>query len=371
MNTTYKIRKSPPMDATDGALRRVFSGFSAFLGLLIAVAPAYAEPLDFPAPTGSLEIIAAGEGVELVWSGGCGTTEGVVSAPDGTIYFSEITFGFLCTDPATNQQQAGNIWRHDPNTGETTLFRSPSGMANGIAFDANGDMYYAMGADFGLRAIGRTDMNSGRSYIIAGKYNNQPLNSPNDLTIDTQGRIWFTDPRVLGHEPMHQPFRGVYRLDPDGTVTRVVDSAGAPNGIVLSPDQETLYVSNIDVGTFDFASVRGDQPPLTVPPHNIWAFDISEDGSLSNKREFVRFYPDAGSDGIAVDVEGNVYTTTRGERKGVIVFSPAGEELAYISTGDEKPTNVGFGRGEDSNVLYITAGTSVYRVRLAIDGYQL
>ena len=85
----------------------------------------------------------------------------------------------------------------------------------------------------------------------------------------------------------------------------------------------------------------------------------------------MRFYPDAGSDGIAVDVEGNVYTTTRGERKGVIVFSPAGEELAYISTGDEKPTNVGFGRGEDSNVLYITAGTSVYRVRLAIDGYQL
>ncbi|WP_227270873.1 SMP-30/gluconolactonase/LRE family protein [Roseobacter weihaiensis] len=330
-----------------------------------------ADEAGFPEPVGDPSIILPGEQVELVWSGGCGTTEGVSSAPDGTIFFSEITFTFICGDPETKQLQAGNIWRHDPTTGETTLFRSPSGMSNGIKFDANGDMFYAMGADYGMRSIGKTDMKTGRSYIVAGLFNGRSLNAPNDLTIDEQGRVWFTDPRVMGHEDMEQPFRGVYRVDTDGTITRVIDSAGAPNGILVSPDQSTLYVANIDVGTFDFASVRADNMPLTVPPHNIWAFDINDDGSVGNRREFVSFFPQEGADGLIADVDGNLYVTSRGERKGVVVFAPDGTELAYISTGAVKPTNVGFGRGDDSNVLYITAGTNVYKVRVSKDGYQL
>lgn len=337
----------------------------------VVASPLMAEDAGFPLPTGDPGILLEGEKVELVWSGGCGTTEGVAAAPDGTIYFSEITFTFICNDPGSKQLHAGNIWQHDPNTGETTLFRSPSGMSNAIKFDANGDMVYAMGADFGLRSIGRTDMKTGRSYIVAGLYNNQPFNAPNDLSIDEQGRIWFSDPRYLGHETMEQPFRGVYRVDTDGTVERVIDSPGAPNGVLVSPDQSTLYVVNIDVGTFDFASVRPDNLPLTVPPHNIWAYDINEDGSVGNRREFTSFFPHEGADGLIADVDGNLYVTSRGEKKGVLVFSPDGAELAHISTGDVKPTNVGFGRGDDANMLYITAGTSVYKIRVARNGYQL
>jgi gluconolactonase len=142
-------------------------------------------------------------------------TEGVAVAPDGMVYFSEITFSHKSRDDK-GVIEAGHIWRFDPATGKTTIFRSPSGMSNGIKFDAAGNMIVAEGADFGGRRVTRTDMKTGKSYVIAGLFEGRPFNSPNDITIDEKGRIYFSDPRYLGHEPIDQPVVGVYRIDPDG-----------------------------------------------------------------------------------------------------------------------------------------------------------
>ncbi|MCY2964267.1 MAG: SMP-30/gluconolactonase/LRE family protein, partial [Planctomycetota bacterium] len=175
-------------------------------------------------------------------------TEGVAVAPDGLVYFSEITFSHVARDER-GAIEAGHIWRFDPSTGKTAIFRSPSGMSNGIKFDAAGNMIVAEGADYGGRRVTRTDMSTGKTHIIAGIYEGRPLNSPNDIAIDEKGRIFFSDPRYLGHEPIDQSVMAVYRIDTDGTLHRVVTDAGKPNGVAISPDQKTLYVVSNENGT--------------------------------------------------------------------------------------------------------------------------
>ena len=246
-------------------------------------------------------------------------TEGVSVAPDGTVYFSDITF----TDQT--DMKAGNIWRHNPETGETTIFRSPSGMSNGTKFDAQGCLVVAEGADFGGRRITRTDMTTGKSEIIAGLYNGKPFNSPNDLSIDEQGRIYFTDPRYAGHEPVEQPIFGVYRIDPDGSVHLVVTDAGKPNGVAVSPDQKTLYVISHDNGAM------GDLPDEMEPQKGrmaLLAYDLSPEGTATFRKVLVDYAPQDGPDGMVVDAEGNLFVAVRDEtRPGVRVYTPEGEEL--------------------------------------------
>jgi gluconolactonase len=185
-------------------------------------------------------------------------TEGVSVAPDGMVYFSEITFSHVARDE-NGAIEAGHIWRFDPTTRKTTIFRSPSGMSNGIKFDAAGNMIVAEGADYGGRRLTRTDMKTGKSYIIAGMFEGRPFNSPNDITIDEKGRIYFSDPRYLGHEPIEQPVVGVYRIDADGSTHRIISDAGKANGVCVSPDQKTLYVVSNENG----ASARGTPHKLT------------------------------------------------------------------------------------------------------------
>ncbi len=289
-------------------------------------------------------------------------TEGVSVAPDGTVYFSDITF----TDQ-TNMQ-AGHIWKHNPETGETTVFRSPSGMSNGTKFDAQGRLVIAEGADFGGRRITRTDLTTGKSEIIAGLYNGSPLNSPNDLSIDEQGRIYFTDPRYAGHEPVEQPIFGVYRIDPDGSIYLVVTDAGKPNGVAVSPDQQTLYVISHDNGAMDSFP---DDVPLRKGRMALLAYDLSPEGTATFRKVLVDYAPQDGPDGMVVDAEGNLFVAVRDEtRPGVRVYSPEGEELAYVKTPD-KPTNVAFGRGKTSKTLYITAENCLYSIQTMKEGYHL
>ena len=289
-------------------------------------------------------------------------TEGVSVAPDGTVYFSDITF----TDQT--DMKAGNIWKHNPETGETTVFRSPSGMSNGTKFDAHGRLVVAEGADFGGRRITRTDLTTGKSEIIAGLYNGKPFNSPNDLSIDEQGRIYFTDPRYAGHEPVEQPIFGVYRIDPDGSVHLVVTDAGKPNGVAVSPDQKTLYVISHDngaMGSFpeNISLLNGRMALL--------AYDLSPEGTATFRKVLVDYAPQDGPDGMVVDAEGNLFVAVRDEtRPGVRVYTPEGEELAYVETPD-KPTNVAFGRGKSSGQLYITAENCLYSIEVLKEGYHL
>jgi len=307
------------------------------------------------------EILPADSELEEVFSD-AHFTEGPTVAPDGTVYFSDITF--------THQadMQAGHIMRYDPETNETAVFRSPSGMSNGMKFDAQGRLVVAEGADFGGRRITRTNIETGKSDIIAGLYEGKPFNSPNDLTIDEQGRIYFTDPRYVGHEPVEQPVMGVYRIDTDGSVHLVVADSGKPNGIAVSPDQKTLYVGSNDSG-----SLRDipDELPTCMGRMALLAYDLSSDGTATFREMLVDYVPEHGPDGFEVDVEGNLYVAVRdATRYGICVYAPDGKELAYIKT-PELPTNVAFGRGNASKILYITAGGSLLRIQVAKDGYHL
>ncbi len=304
-------------------------------------------------------------------------TEGVSVAPDGMVYFSEITFSHVARDDK-GVMEAGFIWKFDPTTGRTTIFRSPSGMSNGIKFDAEGNIIVAEGADFGGRRVTRTDMKTGKSYIIAGLFEGRPFNSPNDITIDEKGRIYFSDPRYLGHEPIDQPVVAVYRIDPDGSIHRVVTDAGKTNGVCISPDQKTLYVVSHDNGATAIdrlnkgKTTQADkvQTPLRKQLMALSAYDLAPDGTAKFRKLLVDYAPFDGPDGLVCDKDGNLYVAVRAEnRPGIYVYSPEGKELAYIKT--EPPTNVGFGRGKDAKLLYITAGSSLYRIRLNREGYQL
>ena len=139
------------------------------LGLGIQINAATAKPSGDPA------IVDPNAELETLFTGGI-LTEGAAVAPDGSVYFSDITFTHA------SGMQAGHIWRFEPASGETTIYRSPSGMSNGIKFDAQGRMIVAEGADFGGRRITRTDLATGKTVIIAGLYEGRPFNAPNDIT---------------------------------------------------------------------------------------------------------------------------------------------------------------------------------------------
>ena len=306
-------------------------------------------------------VVAPGAELKELFNG-AHFTEGVSVAPDGMVYFSDITFTYEA------DMQAGHIWKHNPETGETTVFRSPSGMSNGTKFDAEGRLVVAEGADFGGRRITRTDIKTGKSEILAGLYNGKPFNSPNDLSIDEQGRIYFTDPRYAGHEPVEQPIFGVYRIDPDRSVHLVVTDAGKPNGVAVSPDQKTLYVISHDNGAMgtlpdEMTSHKGRMALL--------AYDLSPEGTATFRKVLVDYAPEDGPDGMVVDAEGNLWVAVRDEtQQGVHVYTSEGEELAYVKTPD-KPTNVAFGRGETSKTLYITAENCLYSIQTMKEGYHL
>jgi gluconolactonase len=314
-------------------------------------------------PTGDTSVVGPDAQLETLFIGGV-LTEGVAAAPDGTIYFSDFTPTHI------SDMQAGHMYQYDPRTGKTVIFRSPSGMSIGTKFDAAGRMVVAAGADYGLRCIFRSDMQTGKSEILAGLYAGRPLNSPNDLAIDENGRIYFTDPRYMGHEPIDQPFQAVYRIDPDRSVHRVLMDVGVPNGIAVSPDQRTLYVGSNDLGTTDWYRAPEDIP-LKRGRMILAAYDLHPDGSAKPRKVLVDYSPNDGPDGMVPDVDGNLYVAVRDvNRPGIRVYSPDGVELAYIPTPD-LPTNVAFGRENEAATLYITSGGNLYRIRIKRVGYHL
>jgi gluconolactonase len=311
------------------------------------------------APSGDPRFFPLTSKLEKVFGDGF-FTEGPAVAPDGSVYFSDITF------TSQSGMQAGHIWRYEPKTGRTSVFRSPSGMSNGILFDREGDMLVAEGADFGGRCVTRTDMSTGKAEILVALYNGRPFNSPNDLSMDMAGRIYFTDPRYSGHEPVEQPVQGVYRIDTDGTVHLIIADAGKPNGVAVSPDQKTLYVAALDDGAF------GELPPGMSGLSGrmaLLAYDLATDGTAKLRKILVDFASEAGPDGIKVDQEGNIWVTRPSEPFGIKVFSPEGKELAFLPL-PEGPANLAFGHGQSSRTLYITAQKCLYRIEVGKPGYH-
>ena len=345
------------------AALRLLAGCALTFGISGA-AMAQGEPSGDPAflPAGAkLEKIVDGEKNDLIFA------EGPVVTCDGLVLWSDITFTAAKPGPHGGLR-AGNIMRFDPKSGEVSVFRSPSGMSNGLRIDRDCNLLAAEGADYGGRRITRTDLKTGRAEVVAGLYQGRPFNSPNDITSDSKGRIYFSDPRYLGHEPIDQGTMAVYRIDPDGSVHQIVTDAGKPNGVAVSPDERTLYVVSNDDGRFD--ALRMGTAPITKGAMALLRYDLDADGKASNRQVLVDYAPEDGPDGMIVDADGDLWVAVRNaKRPGIYAYTPKGEEKAYIPT--TIPTNVHFGRGEDANLLYITADSSLYRIRTNKRGNHL
>ena len=298
-----------------------------------------------------------------------GLTEGPTVAPDGTIYFSDIPFG----------EDKGQILIFDPKTGQTSVFTADSMKSNGLKFDASGNLVACEGSNFGGRAVVRYNLKTGKRTVIADKFEGKRFNAPNDLVLDGEGRIYFSDPRYVGAEKRELAHRAVYRIDVDGTVVEVTHEVEKPNGVALSPDQKTLYVADHNNGT---DRIGGDETPVPGAM-KIYAFPLGPDGLVNGPRKVLQDYgKEAGCDGMTIDAAGNLYLTLRSlKRPGVSVINPKGEEIAFIPTGAENqdpkgtpvglPSNVTFGSGADSNLLYVTVDTSLYRIRLKSHGFEI
>ena len=299
---------------------------------------------------------------EKVFDDACEFTEGPALAPDGRIFFSDITFSSKCRDE--NGQMNGRVWAYDPKTNRAEIIRHASGQSNGLFFGPDGALYAAEGAANGGRRVSRLDPATGAYRVVADRYNGRAFNSPNDLVIDSKGRIYFTDPRYVGDEPLDLPVMGVYRVDGYNRVKRVINHLTRPNGIVLSPDEKTLYVAMADNGGINWLDMSA--PPLdTWGQGGIMAYDVLANGDVDNPRVFVDLEKHGGVDGMTVDRAGNVYAAVVSHaRPGVYVYSPQGKRLKIIDSPNKAhPTNVVF--GADGKTLYLTVGgKDLYRIRL-------
>jgi gluconolactonase len=298
--------------------------------LIMIVAPGFSQAQDM--------IIPAGHKVEKLWGDG-DFTEGPAQGPGGFIYFTDI---------------GNRIMRFDPATGKTAEHRNPSGRANGLDFDPQGRLVACEGANTGGNRRVTVTEKDGSIRVLADKWKGKRFNSPNDLTIDAKGRIYFTDPRYVGDEPREIDTESVYRIDPDSTVTQIIGDVQKPNGIVLSPDMKTLYLAD--------NNPKGRRVLLS--------YALKEDGSVGAAKVLHDFAPDRGIDGMCVDTKGNIYATAgTGKTAGVSVFSPAGKVIAFIPT-PEDPSNCVFG-GPERKTLFVTAGRSLYRIPLLIEGFAV
>lgn len=229
---------------------------------------------------------------------------------------------------------------------DTTPFAGKEPGSNGLTLDAQGRLVLCRHGD---RQIGRLESN-GTIVPIADHYDGHKINSPNDLVFKSNGDLYFTDPPfglpLAFADSGKAPVQGVYRLSKDGTVTLLIHDIKAPNGIAFSPDEKTLYVSDVD------------------PKRAAWlAYDVLPDGMVTNGRVFFdatrwRKDPFFGPDGFKVDRQGNIFGARPG---GLSVIASDGTLLGTIETG--RPTsNVAW--GEDGETLFITGSSSVYRLRL-------
>lgn len=231
-------------------------------------------------------------------------------------------------------------------------------------FDRRGHLIACCGSAFGKRALCEV-LPNGKARVIVDCYHGIRLNSPNDLVIDKHSRIYFSDPRYLGPEPMELDHMSVYRHDPDGTLTRLDTGLTKPTGLVISPDGKTMYIGESDNGS----TTSDPPPPGTKKRMTLNSYPVNPDGSLGERRMLIDYAgTDAGVDGMTVDVHGNVYAAITAE-KAVVVYSHQGKERMRIAF-PEFTTNCCFGRNEESNRLYVTAGKSLYRIRLRIDGFH-
>jgi gluconolactonase len=264
--------------------------------------------------------------------------------------------GFAFTEGPAWEPTSGVLYFSDiPNSsihrltadGQLTQFTDDSKHTNGIFFAADGRML-ACQMDGQVVVY---DLSNGQAKVLADQYDGKRFNAPNDLVIDAVGGIYFTDPLFRAPEPLPQGIQAVYYIASDGTVSRVTEHIAAPNGIGLSPDGARLYV------------IPSQQAEMLV-------YDVDEPGKLSGGRTLCRVKQpegkdNTGGDGMAMDVEGNLYITTN---LGVEIVSPEGQHRGLVKF-PQQPANVTFA-GPERKTMYVTARTGLYRVEMPIAGLK-
>jgi len=275
-------------------------------------------------------------------------TEGPTVDKAGNVFFTDII---------------GNRIMKLDTKGIYSVFRANANVANGMVFDPEGRLIVCEGATFerpGVKLVGkprvtRTDMKTGKIEVLTDNYQGKPYVGPNDVTYDSQGRLYFTD--LEGGS--------VYRIDAPGKVVRLLTNPEVqwPNGIQISPDEKTLYL------------VEANRNPGGA--RMIRAYDL-KDGNVSNMRVFYNFFPGRSADGMSIDTQGNIYasaglnqlrgtTETLDTKCGVHVISPAGKLIKFYPIPEDIITNNAFG-GPDMKTLYVTAGKTLFKIRTDIAG---
>ncbi len=222
---------------------------------------------------------------------------------------------------------------------ETAIFRENTSGANGNIFDLLGRLYTC---ESRTRRVIRT-LKNGDVEVLAERWEGKRLNAPNDIVVRRDGHIYFTDPAFGEQADTRElDFYGVYHIDPKGHMSLIAKPVGRPNGITLTANGRILYVANSD-------------------EHNVRAYDVDHKGDVSGERVAISGI-DGVPDGIRTDVNGNVYVTANG----VAIYNSRGKLLSTIPM-PETPANCAFG-DPDLQTLYVTARTSVYRVRLNVKG---
>jgi gluconolactonase len=275
--------------------------------------------------SGAESVVAPGAMLEKL-SGDFKFTEGPTCDAAGNVFF---------TDQPNDRIMK---WSVD---GKLSTYKQPAGRSNGMYFDAKGDLVSCADEKNEMWSID----SSGKVTVLIKDYEGKLLNGPNDVWVRPDGGMYFTDPYYQRpwwkHTSMPQDGQHVYYLSPDHQkLVRVVSDLNQPNGIIGTPDGKILYVS--DIGA-----------------KRTYSFDVQTDGTLTNKKLLC----EQGSDGMTIDVEGNVYLTG----KGVSVFDRTGRKIEQIDVPEPWSANICFG-GKDKQTLFITASKGLYSIRTRIKG---
>jgi len=286
--------------------------------------------------------------------GSVGAGEGPASDSKGNLYFTG----------------GDRITKRDP-AGKISVFREPSGGANGLIFDFEGRMIIC---ESNNRRITRLEPN-GQVTVLTDQYESKKYNSPNDLSIDSKGRIYFSDPRYGARETMEMRdgrggfYEGVYRIDAPGKVSRIIGhEVERANGLFVSSDDKYLYVADNNNNTAGGA-------------RKLWRFALRPDGSVvPDSRKLIFDWQDGrGPDGLKMDRKGRLYVAAgRNEpnkyesagkyKSGVYVLSPEGKLLGVIPIPKDEVTNCAFG-GPDWKTLFITAGGTLWSIPVDTPGW--
>ncbi len=256
-------------------------------------------------------------------------TEGPAVDAKGNVFFTD--------------QPNDRILKWTPGEG-VSVFMEPSGRSNGLYFDKAGNLLACADEKNELWQIAPDKTVT----VLVDGYEGKKLNGPNDLWVDPQGGIYFTDPfykrPYWDRETQELDGQHVYYLSPDRkTLKKVMDGFVRPNGLVGTPDGRLLYIADIGAG-------------------KTYSFRIGPEGTLTDRKLFTEM----GSDGMTLDAKGNVYLTG----KGVTVFNPAGEKIAHIPIDEPWTANICFG-GKNGKTLFITASTAVYTLAMKVKGAGL